>query len=745
MNIQSLILKPLLIVVLILIVPNMLLSESNKHTNRPKIGLVLKGGGALGLAHVGVLKVIEEQRIPIDFVAGTSIGSIVGAAYSSGTTVSEMERILNETNWNALFGEKVERQNLDYRIKGGRDRELFGEGKIGIKNGSLITPKGVVTGNNIRILFQEMFGYPPSPISFDSLPIPFRAITADVETGQAYIPDKGDLATVVRASMSIPGAFSPVEIDGKLLVDGGIVNNMPVDVAIKMGADILIVVDLISTLAKRDQLESPFAVTGQVIGLLLAQNSMLSRQLVRPQDVVVEPNVSAYAVSDFPKGVELMAIGEKAARQQIDKLKKLSISESAYKEYHKKRTTRIELPKTVDFIKVNNQSIYPLSHIKEKIRIKPGQAFDPKKLDEDVNNIYQTGQFESVEYSVATEGDKTGVEIKADGKDWFENYLRLGFSLEDNLDGDNQFRLGASGRINAITNRGSYLETIAEIGANPKLSAELYQLVNESSNYFVNPKLSFGQNIINVSQENDILAQYNRLEGVANMSFGRRISSLGETKFGVLRGFGELSREVGDPSLAEFSYDLGDAYWRLDLDNLDQMDFPTKGYRFTSSFNAAVDQLGASGGEFQDLSAGFTLPVTYGRNTFILTNRSTTTFGDRPVHRYNTLGGFLNISGSLQNSYPASDFSNTGLRYFRRFSEVENPFFNIAAFAGLSYEATTINTADDRFDDYSLINSGAFFVGADTPLFPVYLAYGLSDQGNNSIYVVLGRLNSNRN
>jgi NTE family protein len=723
----------------------MLLSESNKHTNRPKIGLVLKGGGALGLAHVGVLKVIEEQRIPIDFVAGTSIGSIVGAAYSSGTTVAEMERILNETDWNALFGEKVQREYVDYRNKGGRERELFGEGKIGIKNGSFITPKGVVTGNNIRILFQKMFGYPPSPILFDSLPIPFRAITADVETGKAYIPDKGDLATVVRASMSIPGAFSPVEIDGKLLVDGGIVNNMPVDVAIKMGADILIVVDLLSTLANRDQLESPLAVTGQVVGLLLAQNSMLSRQLVRPQDVVVEPNVSGYGVSDFPKGVELMAIGEKAARQQIDKLKKLSISETEYQKYYQKRTTRIELPKTVDFVKVNNDSIYPTKHIKEKITIKPGEPFDPKKLDENVNNIYQTGQFESVEYSVATEGDKTGVQINADGKDWVEKYLRFGFSLEDNLDGDNQFRLGVAGRVNSITNKGSYLETVAEIGANPKISAELYQLLSDTSNYFVNPKVSFGQNIINVSKENDILAQYNRLEGVANIAFGRRISTIGETKVGVLRGFGELSREIGDPSLNEFSYDLGDAYWRFDLDNLDQVDFPTKGYRFSTSYTAAVDQLGASGGEFQDLSTGFVLPVSYGRSTFILTNRFTNTFGDRPIHRYNTLGGFFNISGSLQNSYPASDFNSTGLRYFRRFSEVDNPFFNIAAFAGISYEATTLHSEDDRLSDYSLIHSGALFVGADTPLFPVYLAYGSSDQGNSSFYVVLGRLNTNRN
>jgi NTE family protein len=736
----------LILVSLFFLSPLNLLAQDNiQNSTRPKIGLVLKGGGALGFAHVGVLKVLEEQRVPIDFIAGTSIGSIVGAAYASGTPLLEMERIMLETNWGELFGEKVLRENIDYRFKGGRAREIYGEGKIGFKQGSAIIPRGLVAGNNIRLLFQQMFGYPANPISFDSLPIPFRAVTADVETGQAYIPDRGDLATVVRASMSIPGAFSPVEIDGRLLVDGGIANNLPVDVALEMGADVLIVIDLISELAKRAELESPLAVSGQVISLLLMQNSAISRSRVRPQDVLIEPDVSGYLVSDFPKGAELMAIGQKTASLKISELQNLSLSEADYQAYSARRTTKLATPAIIDFVRLKNDSIYPSGQINEKLTLKKGQQFDPEQLEDDISRIYQTGQFESVEYSLVSDQEQSGVEIHARGKSWFEQYIRLGLSLEDNLRGDNRFRLGAAGRINSVTNKGSYLEAVAEIGATPKLGLELYQLFSENSNYFLNPKISYGSRTIDISRRGDIIAEYNATEGLGSLAIGRRLWTLGETSLGLTRGFGEVSRRIGDPSLDEFSYDIGDVFWSIDLDNLDKIDFPTSGFRFYSRVSASVEALGASGAEFQDWSGSFSWPYSFGRNTILLSNRSASTFGARPAYRYFTVGGFLSMSGTLQNSFPASDFSNTALVFYRRFSELENPFFDIAAFLGASYEATTLYSKDPRFDDKSLVHSGSVFIGADTPLFPLYFGFGMADTGDHSFHVTLGRVNPGQN
>lgn len=212
---------------------------------RPKIGLVLAGGGALGFAHIGVLKVLEENHIPVDFVAGTSMGAIVGAAIATGKSSADMDSLLTSTDWDQLFIDSSPRQDLPYNLKAGRNREIYGDAKLGIKDGTFVTPAGVVQGQKILPLLQRLYDNAPvSPVDFDKLPVPLRVVAADIESGEAVVISNGDLATAVRASMSVPGFFAPVSMGGHELVDGGIANNLPVDVTIGMGADVLIVVEL---------------------------------------------------------------------------------------------------------------------------------------------------------------------------------------------------------------------------------------------------------------------------------------------------------------------------------------------------------------------------------------------------------------------------------------------------------------------------------------------------------------------
>lgn len=715
------------------------LAAAEPDAARPKIGLVLKGGGALGFAHVGVLRVLERNRVPIHAVAGTSMGSIIGGAYASGVALDEMERVLSEMDWGEFFGERISRETHDYRLKAGRNREIFGEAKLGFKEGKFVMPQGVVEGQNIRPLFQELFGYLPAPTHFDSLPIPFRAVTADVETGEAYVPSQGDLATVVRASMSIPGAFSPVEIDGRLLVDGGIVNNLPVDVVLGMGADVLIVVDLQSKLATRENLQSPLSISGQMVSLLLMQNATLSRKLVRAQDIVIEPDVSAYTVSDFPKGAEIALIGERAAESMTAALQSLAIPERDYQQYAARRTHRAEARPTIHFIHLNNRSNLSDRRLKDLMTIKAGEVFDPEKVEQDIQRIYQTGYFTSAQYSLVEENGKSGLQIDAKGKDWLEQYVRLGFSLEDDLDGNNNFRLGGSYRVDTHTKKGAYFEAQGELGKQPRLSLELYEPLVEDSPYFIWPKIGIGRTPINIFTGGDVIAEYQRTEGFASLALGRAISTLGEVVFGYTRGFGELERNLGDPALNDFSYDIGDVSLGLDLDNLDQPDFPTQGFRVTVRGNAAVDTLGAPN-DFQEITGALSLPLTYGRHTLLVRNGFAATFGERPIERSTSLGGFLNVSGTLQSSLAASDYNSGGLVYFHRFSEIENPFFDLAFFAGGSYELTTLHNEHPQLRNYDLINSGSVFVGADTPLLPIYIGFGIADIDEHSIYISMGRL-----
>jgi len=239
--------------------------------DRPKIGLALGGGGARGCAHVGVLRVLDKMHIPIDYIAGTSMGAVVGGLYASGLSVDEIERALVTTDWNDALADRTRYRELTFRRKDDENRYLtsFDAGLHGIR---LALPSGLRSAQKLRFLLQSYLIPVAGVHDFSKLPIPFKAVASDIETGDAVVLDHGDLAAAIRASMSIPGVFSPMEMDGHLLVDGGITDNIPVDVARGMGADIVIAVDVGSPLLKREQLGSMVAVTNQVLTILTRRN-----------------------------------------------------------------------------------------------------------------------------------------------------------------------------------------------------------------------------------------------------------------------------------------------------------------------------------------------------------------------------------------------------------------------------------------------------------------------------------------
>lgn len=717
--------------------------DSSVHSNNPKICLVLKGGGALGFAHVGVLRVLEKNRVPIHCVAGTSMGSIVGAAYASGSTMEEMQRVLSETDWDAFFGENIERANRDYRLKPGRGRELFGDAKLSVQDGKIITPTGAIQGQNIRPLFQSLFGHLPAPIDFDSLPLPFRGVTADIETGQKYVPARGDLASVVRASMSVPGAFSAVSIDGKLLVDGGIANNLPVEVALEMGADVLIVVDLYSELAKRDALTSPLSISGQMISLLLLQNSIHSRSLVRPQDIVIEPNVSAFTATQFDKGKELLQIGEKMAEESVPSLRRYSLSPKDYSAYSAKRTQRTSPARTLEFVRLKNNSQISDARLLKQIRLRAGDTFDGKVIEEDIQKIYQSGYFKTVQYTIVEDRGKTGLEVEAQEKEWLHKFFKGGFSLEDDFDGNDAFRLGLAYRTSPLITDEGYGEVQLEVGKTPRLAFELYQPVGDDSPYFIAPYVSLGRTELVIRDGSSEIAEYGRTEANGNFTFGRKLGSLGEATLGVTRGYGDLERKVGDPALPDLNYDTGDFSAGVELDQLDLPDFPTRGYSLSSKYLLAMDELGADG-EFGAISGGGFLPITFGRNTVALRAEYGQTFGERPVERSYSLGGFLSVSGYTQNSLVASDYLTGQLIGYRQFSEIQNPLFEFAFFLGGSLEVTDLQNDLAALERDEQITSGSVFIGGDTPILPFYLGFGLADTNEKSVYLTLGRLGRSR-
>ena len=716
------------------------MADEIKDRKRPAVGLVLAGGGALGFAHVGVLQVLEENRIPIDLVTGTSMGAIIGGAYAAGVETEEMQQLLLETDWNALFDEDVPRRDVPYRYKSGRNRELYGDVKFRFEDSALVLPQGLIQGQNVMLLVQRLYKTVPSPIDFDDLPLPFRAVTADIETGEAVIPESGDLATVVRASMSVPGFFAPVEIGNRLLVDGGIVNNLPVDEALKMGANRLIVVELYASLKNRKQLNSPLDITGQIISLLLAQNTVKQHELLKGRGVLIEPELQGLSATDFDKAEQLMRLGREAAERMLPELRQLTVPEQRYLEYQQKRTRPAADPGRVDFIRLNNNSSVPEKKLLRLLTIREGERFDQRRVEETVTRIYNTGWFSEVKYQRVQSGGEEGLIISTAGKNWYDDYFRLGFALDDDFEGDDSnYRLGVSYRRADIGFYGAYADFDFQIGSVPAISAELYQPLTPGSPYFIAPLIGFGRRTLDVRLDDEVIGEYQRSVGLVTLRTGREIGTLGELDVGATRGFGEFEREVGDPVLPEFSYDIGDVFSGFVIDALDTPDFPTTGFLAFLQERSALEELGSSE-TFHSLNGRLTLPWSAERNTLLLISDFGITFGERPIERSYSLGGFLDVSGFGDNQLTASDYAAGRFVFYRRFSELQIPLLNFGFFAGGSFEMTTLKSDIQQMPDEPLILGGSLFFGADTPLLPTYLAVGGNDQNEYAVYFILGRI-----
>lgn len=372
------------------------LPGAKEGAKRPKICLVLSGGGARGAAHVGVIKVLEEYRVPIDCIAGNSMEALVGAAYATGMSVPEMEKIIAEISTELLFKEKPPRQELSMRRKADDFNSFFGP-EIGIKsNGELGLPKGVVSGVQLETVLRRLTkakGYQ----NFDKLPIPFQAVATDLVTGKVVVFTEGELASVMRASMSFPVAVDPVEISGRMLVDGMLTRNLPVENGIAMGADIIIAVNVGTPLLKPEELPSILGVSGQMLSILTEQNVQSSLVLLKPTDILISPELEGFSTGDFDNLPKITPLGEEAARKMGERMAHLSIPPKEYEVLRQRQlVASVPNPQPVDEIRFTNLNRVNLNTVQAVMETQAGEPIDQSTLDRDMRRIYGTGDFEHV-------------------------------------------------------------------------------------------------------------------------------------------------------------------------------------------------------------------------------------------------------------------------------------------------------------------------------------------------------------
>jgi NTE family protein len=406
---------------------------------------------------------LEELRVPIDCIAGTSMGSLVGGAYASGNTVPEMEALVGTITSRQLFNEKPPREDQAIRRKSDDRSILFGV-ELGLRDGELLFQKGAISGVQLETVLRQLSkvkGYQ----RFDDLPVPFRAVATDLITGKPVVFSEGELANVMRASMSVPGAIAPAETDGRILVDGGLTNNLPVDVARAMGADVVIAVNLGTPLMKREELGSILGVLGQMVNVLTEQNVQASIAALTPTDILIEPALGDFSATNFDELSKTVPIGEAAARAAASRLAALSVSPAEYASLQQRRLAVAPMDeRAVDEIRFNKMARVNAETMLAQMHTKPHQPLDEATLDRDMRQLYGTGDFEHLNYRILEEAGRRVLVVDAVEKAWGPNYLRFGLGLGSDLQGEAFFNLAASYRRTWVNELGAEWRTDLQVG-----------------------------------------------------------------------------------------------------------------------------------------------------------------------------------------------------------------------------------------------------------------------------------------
>ncbi len=700
--------------------------------DRPKIGLALSGGGARGGAHVGVLRALEEMNVPVDYIAGTSMGAIIGGLYASGYTADEIEQILIETDWTKALTDQPARRDRTMRKKD-LERQFFIPYRVGFNNGSLQLPLGAIEGQHLDQIFHKMLLPVVGITEFDDLPIPYRAVATDLVTGEAVVLANGSLANSLRASMSVPGVFAPVKIDDRLLVDGGMANNLPVSVVREMGADVVIAVDISTPLLTEEQLTSILSVTEQLTSFLTRRTTEAQIALLGPGDILLVPELGDFSSADFEGADEIVHFGYDAAQAASENLAALSLNAPVSIDRSGKVT---EQEYIVHFIEIDNGSVLNDELIRSRIEVGLGEPINLKALDESVDRVYSLDVFESVTYDlVENEEGERGIVVHASPRDWGPNYLQFGLELSSDFSEYSEFKLGAAYTRNALNSLGGELRIIGSIGRQDEINFDFYQPIDLKAKWFVQPATYWRRQNFNLWFEDVNIAEIQLKGWGARFGIGRNLSTTDRLRLNYEFARGDAKVITGDPG---FILDDRLRIGELDLeylhDGLDNMWFPTSGTLHRLVYRYAADELGAAF-DYRQAKADGIMALSREKNIFALNYEIGYSFDDKaPFERWYRLGGLGRLSGLAPDQLLGRHVGFASLTYRRRLNNLD--LFKV--YAGATLEAGNVwnNGSDMRFDD--LRYSGSLFLGVDSPVGPVYFAVGHSDNGDNAVYFYVG-------
>ena len=705
-------------------------------SGRPRIGLVLAGGGAKGGAHVGVLKVLEQLHVPIDCIAGTSMGALIGGGYASGIPASELETFVSTINWGKVVGSQGRRdlEPIEQKRAGATYSNEF---EFGLTSDGLTLPGGLVNTSNIEDLLRSYVAAARSQDQFDKLPIPFRAVATDMVTGSMVVLDKGDLATAMRASMAIPGAFAPVLLDNYILNDGGLVRNIPIDVARDLCADHVIVVNLVEPAVDPKRLRTATQLLSRTMDVMIEANETLQLQTIRPGDIRIDVEMGDITTADFERVPDTIPLGEAAARAKAGELATYSVPEAQYTAWRQRVTQSQAIEARLAGVRYEGLKRVNPEFLASRGALKPGDVADSTTISAEAQRMAVLQDFDSVGYRLEGDPEKPTLTWLPREKSWGPNYLRADLGLYSSAEGDLTFTLYGRHVRTWVNRMGAEWRNELQVGGDSAISTSFYQPLDISQRFFIEPRLSYSAEFENIFFEDERVARYEFDDAMAQVDFGVNAGRYAQARVGYVYDWREVKVDVGSPLLSESKPRDAGVTLSAQYDSRDTAFAPTRGMTAALEYINSDDNLG-SDRNWQRAEMGLGIAVPFRRNIWWITAAGGSGLGGTlPADRNFTLGGPGSFPGFELNEMRVGGYWNIGTSYLWNVKDMLS-IKNQALYAGVRVVGGAVY---DRFDaqDTVGIYGGSFFLTGRTMVGPLTLGIGATSTDSWSVWLSVGR------
>lgn len=702
-------------------------------TKRPRIGLVLSGGGARGIAHIGVLQWFEENRIPVDFIAGTSMGGLVGGMYATGKSPAEMREIVENINWRQVLQDAPTQKELSYRRKQDR-RATQNSIDFGLKNG-ISVPTGLNSGHKVGLILDRLT-LPYSTVeNFDNLVLPFRCVATDMVAGRAVVMKSGSLSTAMRATMAIPGAFTPVERDGKVLADGGLVNNIPTSVVKEMGADIIIAVDIGTPLGDKKSLESLGGILAQTIGVALIDNDRRSLALA---DIIVAPDLGKYATFDFQAAKELYEMGYRGTQEKALVLQKFAVDEATWAQYLAERNARrkdsVPVP---DTLTVAGDELKPVErrNIRDTLEEEVGKPVETARLEKELNQIRGEGRYDTLGYEIDKQNEQDALVIRVKPKEYgppfFTPSVVIGTAAADSV----YATLGGRFTFFDLAGYRSELRADVKFGSESMLAGEFYKPIGTSGLFFA-PRAYYDRRIRNIFNGRSRVAEYGfRRTGIgldAGYTFRHSEFRVGYDIANV-----KASVRIGNPLLPTISGNERSFFARYDSDTTDNAIIPTEGFRLTTEARYVFRSPGVANRYLQAESKGIYFQKIGRKGIGFLSGAGGTSFNRdvAPINRF-TLGGTLRLSAYNRDQFTGNNYIFASGGYLQEIYSLPSIIGGkVYAFGGIESGGAFDRLATSNY--FSNVTGGMVVA---TAFGPISVGASLGESGNRKVFFSVGKI-----